>query len=105
MTTATLHLLTPEIVLIAAAVAIYLGGAFSAARRAWSWIAGLAVALAAAALWPQHGRPRGRRTAQPRRAGLVRTMAGAGLRRAVGAAGLPAAGHPTARPSTSARCC
>ena len=55
MTTATLHLLTPEIVLIAAAVAIYLGGAFSAAQRPWRWIAGGALLLAAAALWRQRG--------------------------------------------------
>jgi len=53
MTTATVYLLTPEIVLIAAAVAIYLGGAFSEARQAWSWIAGIAVLLAAAALVAQ----------------------------------------------------
>ncbi len=55
MTTETLRLLTPEIVLMAAAVAIYLGGAFSASRRAWSWIAGAALLLAAAALATQHG--------------------------------------------------
>jgi NADH-quinone oxidoreductase subunit N len=55
MTTLTIRLLTPEIVLIAAAVAIYLGGAFSAARRAWSWLAAVAIALAALALWTQHG--------------------------------------------------
>ncbi len=53
MTTATLHLLTPEIVLIAAAVAIYLGGAFWAARRPWRWVAGGALLLAAAALFAQ----------------------------------------------------
>jgi len=35
MTIATLRLLMPEIVLVAAAVAIYLGGAFSAAQRPW----------------------------------------------------------------------
>lgn len=55
MTSLTIQLLTPEIVLIAAAVAIYMGGAFFDARRLWSWIAGGAVALAAAALWTQHG--------------------------------------------------
>jgi NADH-quinone oxidoreductase subunit N len=55
MTTATIHLLTPEIVLIVAAVAIYMGGVFSSERRAWSWIAGGALALAAVALWTQHG--------------------------------------------------
>jgi NADH-quinone oxidoreductase subunit N len=53
MTTATLRILTPEIILIVAAVAIYLGGAFftaPSARRTWSWIAGVAMALAAAFL-------------------------------------------------------
>lgn len=55
MTVATVHLLTPEIVLIVAAVAIYMGGAFSETRRVWSWIAGGAVALAALTLWAQHG--------------------------------------------------
>ena len=53
MTTVTLHVLTPEIVLIAAAVAIYLGGAFWAAQRPWRWIAGGALLLAAAALVAQ----------------------------------------------------
>ena len=53
MTTDTLRLLLPEIVLMVAAVVIYLGGAFSSARRVWSWIAGAAVALAAAALATQ----------------------------------------------------
>ncbi len=83
MTTATLYLLLPEIVLIAAAVAIYLGGAFSAgkkgtvpicakhppgrsgkwglsdfsptARHVWRWIAGGAILAAAVILWTQHG--------------------------------------------------
>jgi NADH-quinone oxidoreductase subunit N len=55
MTFLTVRLLMPEIALIAAAVAIYLGGAFSTARRAWSWIAAIALALAAVALWTQHG--------------------------------------------------
>ncbi len=48
-------LLLPETVLIAAAVAIYLAGAFFAAQRPWSWIAGGAVALAAALLAMQQG--------------------------------------------------
>ncbi len=47
MTTATLYLLLPETVLIAAAVAIYLGGAFSTARHVWRWIAGGAILAAA----------------------------------------------------------
>ncbi len=55
MSTQTISLLTPEIVLIAAAVAIYLGGAFSEARRAWSWFAGCAILAAGAVLWMQHG--------------------------------------------------
>lgn len=55
MTTLTVQLLVPEIVLIAAAVAIYLGGAFSTARQAWSWMAAGAIAVAAVALWTQHG--------------------------------------------------
>ena len=54
MTTVTVRLLTPEIVLTVAAVAIFLGGAFSGARRAWRGIAGAAVALAAVALAMQH---------------------------------------------------
>jgi len=54
MSTETLWVLIPEIVLVAAAVGIYLGGAFVAARRPWSWIAGGGVLLAAAALWVQH---------------------------------------------------
>jgi NADH-quinone oxidoreductase subunit N len=55
MTTATIRLLTPEIAIIAAAVAIYALGAFSAAQRVWSWIAGAALLAAAAALAAQHG--------------------------------------------------
>lgn len=55
MTTYTIRLLTPEIVLIAVAVAIYVCGAFFDARRLWSRVAGGGVVLAAAALWTQHG--------------------------------------------------
>ncbi len=55
MTTAALRLLLPEIVLTAAAVAIYLGGAFRAAERAWSWIAAAALLAAASALCTQPG--------------------------------------------------
>lgn len=50
MTTATLRLLMPEIALMAAAVMIYLGGAFYDLRKAWSGIAGAAIFLAAALL-------------------------------------------------------
>jgi NADH-quinone oxidoreductase subunit N len=55
MTTVTLRLLMPEIVLMVAAVAIYLGGAFWASRRAWGWVAAAGVGLAVVALWSQHG--------------------------------------------------
>ncbi len=56
MTFETVQLLTPETVLIAAAVAIYLGGAFFASFKAWQFIAGAAIAGAAALLWLQHGK-------------------------------------------------
>lgn len=53
MPDADLRLLLPEIVLIAVAVAIYLGGAFSTARKVWSWTAGVALLAAAVLLWFQ----------------------------------------------------
>jgi NADH-quinone oxidoreductase subunit N len=43
-------LLSPEIVLVAAAVAIYLGGAVWRSDRPWSWIAAGSIALAAVVL-------------------------------------------------------
>lgn len=54
MTVETILALLPEIILIAAATTIYLGGAFFDAQRAWSWIAGGALAAAAATLWSLH---------------------------------------------------
>lgn len=42
--------LLPEIVLVAMAVAIYLGGAFSSSQTVWRWLALAAVVLAAVAL-------------------------------------------------------
>jgi NADH-quinone oxidoreductase subunit N len=51
-------ILLPETVLIAAAVAIYLAGAFFETQRPWRWIAGGALALAAALLaTPRSGVP------------------------------------------------
>ena len=47
----TIRLLTPEIVLVAVAAAIYLGGTFVAAPGLWRWLAGGAIAAAAVALW------------------------------------------------------
>ncbi len=55
MTAATLSLLLPEMVLIVAAAAIYLGGAFFPGRKVWRWLAGGAIAAAAVFLWWQHG--------------------------------------------------
>ncbi len=51
----TIYLLTPEIVLVAAAAIIYAGGAFSASQTAWRWIAGAAVLGAAVTLAVQGG--------------------------------------------------
>jgi NADH-quinone oxidoreductase subunit N len=50
MTIRAVELLTPEITLIAGAVAIYLGGTFRSAPKAWRWIGGAAIAIAAALL-------------------------------------------------------
>ena len=50
VTTETLHLLMPEIVLAIAAVTIYVAGAFVASRAVWSWIGLGAIAIAAAAM-------------------------------------------------------
>ena len=50
MSLETVRLLSPEIVLIAAAVVIYVAGAFLETQRGWSCVAGTAVLLAAAAL-------------------------------------------------------
>ena len=51
MSTETIRLLGPEIVLVAAAVLIYIGGAFSNARKTWSWIAAAGIIEAAVVLW------------------------------------------------------
>ena len=51
MSIETLALLTPEIVLAATAVLVYVGGAFVDARSTFSWIAAGGIIVAAAALW------------------------------------------------------
>jgi len=51
VSTETVRLLSPEIILATAAVFIYVAGAFFNARAAWSWLAGAAIAGAAAVLW------------------------------------------------------
>lgn len=51
MSTETIWLLSAEIVLIVAAVSIYLAGAFVDARGWWSGVAAAAIAAAAVALW------------------------------------------------------
>jgi NADH-quinone oxidoreductase subunit N len=51
VSTETLRVLLPETVLVAAASAIYVGGAFSRAKAAWSWLAGAGLLVAACFLW------------------------------------------------------
>jgi NADH-quinone oxidoreductase subunit N len=55
MTTATPYFLLPEIVLIAAAVVIYIAGAFLSTQKAWSWIALAGIVLAMVCLSYQNG--------------------------------------------------
>lgn len=55
LSTETVFLLTPEIALVAVAVAIYVAGAFSQSREVWSWIAAGGVIVAALALWKSSG--------------------------------------------------
>ncbi|MGA2798095.1 MAG: NADH-quinone oxidoreductase subunit N, partial [Thermoguttaceae bacterium] len=55
MTTATLYFLLPEIVLIAAAVAIYIAGAFLQTQKAWGWLALAAIVFAMVCLGNQNG--------------------------------------------------
>ena len=57
MHTATVWLLSSEIVLVATAVSLYLAGAMFSAPRLWGWIAGGGLVLAAAALWRWGGGP------------------------------------------------
>jgi NADH-quinone oxidoreductase subunit N len=51
MTRETVLLLLPEILLIAFAIAIYMGGAFVETQRRWNWLALFGVFASAGALW------------------------------------------------------
>lgn len=57
MSAETVQLLIPEIVLLAVAVLIYMGGAFVDSQKAWSWLAGGGILLAAIALYAQGEAP------------------------------------------------
>ncbi len=57
MSSETVYLLAPEIVLVLLATLIYLGGAFLPARRGWSWLSAGAIVLAAVALYAQAASP------------------------------------------------
>jgi NADH-quinone oxidoreductase subunit N len=55
VSTTTIATLLPEIVLIGAATAIYVAGAFVRSRSAWSWLGGIALATAAVCCYLQTG--------------------------------------------------
>ena len=50
---ATFRLLLPEMILVAAATAVYVGGTFSRNKSAWSWLAGAALLAAGICLASQ----------------------------------------------------
>ncbi len=55
MTTETVYLLLPEIILVLLATAIFVGGTFTSAREGWSWLAAGGLLLAGIAIWQQQG--------------------------------------------------
>jgi len=57
VSTETVYLLLPELILVLFATAIYLGGACTPAREGWSWLAAAALVLAATALYQQQEDP------------------------------------------------
>ena len=57
MSSETVYLLIPEIILVFAATAIYLGGTFMRSREGWSWLAAAALLVAGLALYQQHSSP------------------------------------------------
>ena len=64
MSSETVYLLMPEMILVVLATLIYLGGAFLPFRSGWSWLAAAAIILAGVALYQQGTTP-----AVPRRYG------------------------------------
>jgi NADH-quinone oxidoreductase subunit N len=54
MTTATIQFLLPEIIVIAAAIGIYMVGAFCTGQKAWVWLAAAGIAVAMACLGGQN---------------------------------------------------
>lgn len=55
MSTSTVYFLLPEIAIIAAAVLIYIAGAFSHSEKIWRWLALAGIILAMVCLSRQHG--------------------------------------------------
>src|SRR5690349_16894237 len=53
MSNEAVYIVLPEIILVLAATAVYLGGAFLPLRSAWSWIGAGAILLAGIALFEQ----------------------------------------------------
>ena len=53
MTTETVYLLLPEIILVLLATSIFVGGTFTSAREGWSWLAAAGLLLAGIALGQQ----------------------------------------------------
>ncbi|HTM52384.1 MAG TPA: NADH-quinone oxidoreductase subunit N [Pirellulales bacterium] len=53
MSTEAVYILLPEIILVLAATAVYLGGAFFPLRNVWSWCGATAILLAGVALYEQ----------------------------------------------------
>ena len=53
MTSSTVYLLTPEILLVLVATVVYLGGAFLPRRSGWSWLAAAAIVAAGMLLYGQ----------------------------------------------------
>jgi len=97
MTTETVYLLLPECVVIAAAVIIYVAGAFWEDRRHWPWLAGGALVIAAILLGFQEVRA----TSDSVLAADPLTQFARWLALAFGALLVLQAAHPSARSGTA----